>query len=156
MTLTEDLKPYKTDEKKFYAWFRDGLAKSGRIHIQRIENTVSPGVPDINICDGESQQESWIELKILLPEGIVLRKEQYAWGMKRAFCGGNVYIISLDVIQDVINIYVFPRTELDRRLDIEPRGNQNKYVRIVSEPHWVTIKRNGVSTILKIFRTGSK
>lgn len=141
---TADLKSYRINEKKFYAWFRDNLnLHVNKIHIQRVENTVSPGLPDLNICSPDLA-ELWIELKITLPDGVILRKEQYAWGIKRAMCGGDVYILSLNR-DDSINIYRFPA------INVEPRGNQGRYVRIVSEPHKITTKSGGILSIYKYF-----
>ena len=148
MNQTAELKDYKTDEKKFYAWLRDGLSNMSNMHIQRIENTTSPGVPDINVANMNAADkamglttgniEVWIELKMVLPEGIVIRKEQYAWGIKRSMCGGNVFILAYDIEKETIRIHMFPH------IIVKPRGTQEKYVTIVSNPFLIHDKKYGI------------
>lgn len=108
-----------SSEKQFSAWLMKRLNERG--HAQRIETTTSNGVPDINWCvDGK---ECWIETKIGCTE-ILLRKEQYAWGMKRSVHGCNVRVFSYCPKHDAISIYIFPLT-------VKVKG---KYLKIASPP----------------------
>jgi Holliday junction resolvase len=73
-----------TPEVKFYKWFVKELPQNH--HVCRIENSVEQGMPDVNLVAGVS--EFWIELKVQQKDGnIYLRKEQFAWGMRR--CGNT-------------------------------------------------------------------
>lgn len=89
-------------EKQFSAWLMDKL----KGHAQRIETTTGNGVPDINLC--HKGREFWIETKIGPSHRTLLRKEQYAWGTRRALNGGVVLIYSFDPITDLIAIWSFP------------------------------------------------
>lgn len=111
------------NEHQFYQKFQDHMKGHGA-HCQRIENTVGSGVPDINVC--LLGMEAWAELKMIIPVGVLLRKEQYAWGMRRAQAGGTVVVIADD--GDFFHCWKFPDVQ------VEAYGNSDKYVRIHSKP----------------------
>lgn len=106
-----------TCEKEFSAW----LVKKLPGHVQRVENTVGNGVPDINVCYKE--KEYWIETKVAAGAPL-LRKEQYAWGTRRAKEGGIVEVWSYDTDIGCVFVYEFPVTVKKVR----------RYLRITSGP----------------------
>lgn len=54
----------KDREKSLWYWLRDGLKASGlRHHVQRVENSVKVGTPDVEGCV-EGGLPFWIELKV--------------------------------------------------------------------------------------------
>lgn len=98
----------------------------------RIENGAGAGMPDINIC--LLGMEAWVESKLDMDrKGVFLRKEQYAWGVRRANAGGTVVVVAWD---DRNLHYLL--WQYDTNLRTEPVGNAGKYVRIISEPARVT------------------
>lgn len=65
-------------------------------HLTRIENTVTFGVPDINVCiDGI---EFWVETKIEHNDKISIRPSQLAWVISRVKANGNVFILAANDI----------------------------------------------------------
>jgi len=138
---TPELKSYNEDEKKFYTWIR-GVLKS--CHVQRIETTTGPGVPDLNVC--HNAQEMWIELKMVIKQGILLRKEQYGWGMKRAIHGGYVYVMALNKDAGIIHVWLYPK--------IDVSSYNDKYVKIESQPHASFVKKSGSKVLLDLLYLG--
>ena len=89
-------------EQKFAQWCRDALAIAD---WQRIESMGS-GIPDVNCClDGF---EFWLELKVVTHGRTLLRKEQYAWGNRRANHRGNVFVLSHDESRGLVLAWQFP------------------------------------------------
>ena len=98
-------------QKKVVKYLRDH-----DVDVQRIENTVDRGVPDINCCyDG---LEFWIEMKSTASKTPKLRPEQQAWHARRHFHGGIVLIITEHSKTDEYSVYIFHHktglTELSR------------------------------------------
>jgi hypothetical protein len=68
-------------------------------HLQRIEDALSTGIPDLNFCFDSI--EVWIEVKYLAklpvkrltPVKIGLKQPQALWLSKRNRCGGNAFIV---------------------------------------------------------------
>ena len=60
-------------------------------HVQRIENLVTPGAPDVNAC--YQGRETWIELKVAKGNWIHFRNSQLAWFAKRTVAGGSVKVL---------------------------------------------------------------
>jgi hypothetical protein len=66
-------------------------------HVQRIENRMSSGVPDINFCGNHG--EKWIEAKYLnsIPKNGVfdtgLNPQQINWTRARRSAGGEVFVV---------------------------------------------------------------
>lgn len=89
--------------------------------VMRIECTTMNGVPDFNVC--YLGTEAWIESKVM-SRGLLLRKEQYAWGHRRAGAGGDVFVIGWDQTTDMIRIWKFPQ--------ITATAYDGKYVRVTS------------------------
>lgn len=105
-------------ETAFYNKIKDHLPG----HVQRIESSSGSGVPDVNGC--HMFKDYWIELKIVLDHrGVVIRKEQYAWGMRRSNAGGRVFVIALEPNMEEILFWKYP-------FDVVPEGHQGKYVLI--------------------------
>jgi hypothetical protein len=78
-------------ESQFWALLKDKLPG----HVERIENAVGKGTPDVNLCF--SGLELWLELKIL-DDGSRLRKndprpEQVIWHIKRQEAGGRCFLL---------------------------------------------------------------
>lgn len=105
-------------ETAFYNKIKDHLPG----HVQRIESSSGSGIPDVNGC--HSGIEYWIELKVDVKRLILLRKEQYAWGMRRALSGGHVMVIAL-VAETLIQCWKYP-------LQVIPHGISAKYVEVTS------------------------
>lgn len=126
-------------ETKFYNKIKDHLPG----HVQRIESSSGSGVPDVNgCCNG--QGEYWLELKIVLEHrGVVLRKEQYAWGMRRNNSGGRVLVIALEPHMEEILFWKYP-------FEVVPEGHTGKYVLITSSAREQIdyLDRNLIPTII--------
>jgi hypothetical protein len=91
----------------------------------RVENGVAEGVPDINIC--YQGCEVWIESKIVLPQGVLLRKHQFAWGVRRTNAGGMVFVIAWEPLNHYYRIWKF------KDIDVEKCG---EYLKISSQATW--------------------
>ena len=96
-----------------------------RGHCQRVENTAGNGVPDINIC--EMGMEVWVEAKMVIPGGVILRKEQNGWGHRRAAAGGTVVVVAYDKY-GLFNCWKFPD------IQVSPWHRDDKYVKIENRP----------------------
>lgn len=107
-------------EQQFYQWLRSNISGD----VARIESVVGSGVPDVNICYNGC--EIWVELKVLDPKRVLLRPEQYAWGMRRSNNGGSCFVVCKDIQNPVIHIWQYPHIEC------LPSG---KYARIVTPSH---------------------
>lgn len=110
-------------EKEFSHKVCEQLRQEG-VDVQRVENGVGAGIPDINMC--YQGREIWTELKLVLKNGILLRKEQYAWGMRRNRVGGRVFVVALALDGSSVYGYKYP-------FSIHPMVG-NKYVRIDDDP----------------------
>ena len=105
-----------TPEQSFHHWLKMGNPAD----IQRIETSTASGIPDTNWC--YNGQEVWVELKICSPKmGVLLRKEQYAWGMRRSNHDGKVFVLALS--GNMLLLYRFPH------IQAIPYG---KYLKIVN------------------------
>lgn len=118
-------------------------------HVFRIENGLGAGMPDVNAC--YQGKEAWIELKVWIPgAGVLLRKEQYAWGRGRAVAGGKVFVICEAEDAGVVLCFAYPQ------FLVSPYGRSEKYVSIddatkagTSTLHtWSQIKGNSLAKIL--------
>jgi hypothetical protein len=88
-------------ETKFYNWIRKQITGA---QFQRIETATTAGVPDVYMChDGQS---IWVELKIVRGNYALLRKEQYAWGIRHARHGGRAIVLARS--GDEMFIWEFP------------------------------------------------
>jgi len=111
-----------TPEAKLYQVIKRKLEKT--CHIQRIENLVERGSPDINVCH-ESGIEVWIELKIgIFP---LIRPEQIAWGRRRARKNGRCFVLSRS--EKKIRIWKHPDIEVE---DVEGK----KYKKVINASRW--------------------
>jgi|DEB0MinimDraft_10_1074344.scaffolds.fasta_scaffold225487_1 Holliday junction resolvase len=111
-------------ESKFYRELKTAIKD---VDFQRIETSTGSGVPDLNCCSFDGK-ECWIELKVEQAGGkVFLRKEQYAWGFRRAkMWKGKVWVAARALRS--VRWYRFPHFQ------VEPRGNSGKYVTI--KTHW--------------------
>lgn len=57
-------------------------------------------MPDFNICNHGI--EIWVEAKVLYPKGVLIRKEQWAWGVRRFHAGGTTFLLAWDERDDVV------------------------------------------------------
>ena len=125
------------DEKDLYreiaTWFPRG-------HVQRIETTTGSGIPDINIC--LQSKEIWVEAKMVLPAGVILRKEQFAWGHRRVADGGQVFVLAYNANEWMFYIWKFPD------IQVSPWHNDAKYVRIDNKPAVAEVSIIAVKTFL--------
>lgn len=121
-----------TEEQKLNAWI---LGKLKRCDPVRIENSIGGGMPDINAChDG---REVWIESKIYVGGRVLLRKEQYAWGIRRSMHAGRVYVIAKHPVE---RIYIWRHP-----FEVMPHG---KYVAIYQAPMVIANKDYDLFTYL--------
>lgn len=105
------------DEKKLHVWLEEQLRPCD---YQRIEGAFA-GVPDVNIL--HQGREVWCELKMYVNNRVLLRKEQYAWGIRRANHGKAPWIIAHNQMIDYILLW---RYHLD--MEIEMYG---KYISLL-------------------------
>jgi len=89
--MTPELRARDVDEKKFWAYIR-ALLSCSHVHMQRIETTTGPGVPDVNMCC--NGVECWVELKCETRYGVLLRPEQNVWLLRRAAHGGRAFVVA--------------------------------------------------------------
>lgn len=106
-------------ESDFKKWFVAQLKKD--CDITPIETSTSRGVPDLNLC--RQGVEIWVELKLFVGGRVLLRPEQYAWGMRRSMHGGRSFVVAWHK-SEYLMIWRFPLTVLPH----------NKYVYITSAP----------------------
>lgn len=121
-------------EAEFSVWLRSHLSKYG--HVQRIENTVGNGVPDLVWCyQGITR---WLELKVGCgyPQ---LRPEQYAWGLRHVRAGGRVYVVRYCPVHLDLHLHQFGQFE------VKPHG---KYVEIRTPPYF-SCKASNFSGLLQ-------
>lgn len=107
-------------EKLFTQW----LQRIPGWDIQRIETTTCLGVPDCNVAIKGRPGNIWVELKAM--QYLKLRKEQYAWGLRRSMSyDDNVYLFNS--WNKVITIWKFP-------FKCKPAGKG--HVKPVNNPDW--------------------
>lgn len=73
-----------TPEQKFWQLLKPHVPG----HVNRIENSTSNGIPDVNYC--YKGQEVWLELKA----GSKVRDTQKIWHQQRVIQGGRVLLVS--------------------------------------------------------------
>ena len=90
------------NEKEFWHWLQPKLAE--QFFIQRIENMVGAGVPDVHLCHRRTGKEVWLELKyaadwpvhdatpVFSKRG--LRPEQISWISARSRAGMRILIVA--------------------------------------------------------------
>lgn len=76
-------------EQKFHNWIKDHVVG----HHQRIESIAgNSGIPDLSICwQGKT---AWVELKVPVNGRVLLRTDQYAWGIRRAVFRDRVFVVA--------------------------------------------------------------
>ena len=87
----------------------------------RVEGA-SSGFPDVNVA--RNGQTIWLELKVVTAGRTLLRKEQYAWGMRRQVHDATVYVLSWHEKLDEVFLWQYP-------LQVIP---YSKYCQIISKP----------------------
>ena len=132
--ITED------KEVKFWKFLKGKLANQG-VDMQRIENTTGGGVPDVNMC--HQSRDAWIELKVYVKGNVLLRKEQYAWLVRRARSGGNVMVMAHNTENDRVEFFMPP-------FKVRPFGKAGKYVAIIGDCEASYSKHDPVKTYLRI------
>lgn len=95
-------------------------------HLQRIENLVSPGAPDLNGC--YQGVEVWVELKVAKGKWIHFRNSQLAWFAKRLSTGGNVKVL----YRDGDTICILPAQNVLAAQQYY-QANPDKSIRVLSE-----------------------
>lgn len=124
-------------ERAFYEYIAPKLRAHG--HLQRIESgQTSPGIPDMCLCINGI--EAWIELKVASPH-VLLRKEQYAWGVSASAYGRKCYVLAWDPEVEHVLLWGFACFR------VEPVGRGDKYVRIVTPPRF-TASRSVIAEFL--------
>lgn len=92
------------------------------VHFTRIENTLTSGTPDINVCS--EGIEAWIEAKNLGKKFPTLRKAQFAWIYDHQKVGGIACVLNLDFGIRTATIWH----------GIEAEACDEKHVQITNEP----------------------
>lgn len=130
----------RRDEGQFWVWFK-GKIPNG--HLQRVENSIERGTPDVNACvDGS---HVWIELKVEEGGMIKIRKEQGVWAFRRKRAGGRVVCIA-DMHNGTIAAWDMP---------CETRVINDTFQQIVQLPDRVVIEECVDHLIGWIFRKHS-
>ena len=144
MIETPDLKERNTPEKKFYATIFSWLHFRG--HLQRIETSTTSGVPDVNFCT--SGIEVWMELKVCKDiEDLCIRKEQYAWCLRRSMAKGHVFIVALITGTGNTVFWEFPQTLIKKRT--------GKYLEPLNGPSDIMFAGDGGDTFYRIITQSS-
>ena len=125
---------------KFWHWLKNKLGKVKGIDMQRIENTTGSGVPDVSMC--YKGTEAWVELKVYVQGNVVLRKEQYAWLIRRARANGNVMVMVCNPDAGAVEIFTPP-------FNGRPWGNKSQYVALTNEPEFSFSKTININLLLK-------
>lgn len=107
-----------TNEKKLHEWLR---AQTFPCDYCRIEGSFA-GIPDVTLGK-QGLGDVWIELKIVTSGRTLMRKEQYAWCMRRSMNGGRVMLVSWHVPHNAIHFWKFPHVEVEQ---------YSKYVSVLS------------------------
>lgn len=102
--------------------FANFLKKRNDWDVLRIESLTGQGIPDCNIAIKERPGNIWVELKAL--KYIKLRKEQYAWGLRRTM-GYQDSVYLFNGYNKIITIWKFP-------FPVEPAGKG--HVKPTSDP----------------------
>jgi len=124
---TAELRPHNLDEKRLYQWLRLNVKEYGG-HTERIENSIGSGMPDVMVI--VRGVVYFVELKMFVKEDVLLRKMQYAWGMKHHKLGGRPMVLAWNMRQDRIVVWRFP-------LEVKVKG---KYLAIQSEPSYSALR----------------
>ncbi len=93
-----------TPESKLWHALKDKIPTQA--HVQRIENTIERGTPDLNIF--YMGKDYWIELKIEENSKLYLRKEQAVWAARRHMSGGTSYVIARNMKYDTYTLHQSP------------------------------------------------
>lgn len=113
-----------TSERDFWQAIRPAIPG----FVQRIESSTGNGIPDVFVC--RKGFAYWIELKVWTPGvGILLRKEQFAWGKSYAAMGGTSFVLTH--VPDE-NRPLFMVLFNMRDIKVEPYGTQMKYVKVLN------------------------
>lgn len=96
-------------------------------HAQRIESATDNGIPDVVMC--YAGVTTWIELKVRIEGVTVLRKEQYAWGMRHSNCRGRVFVVAAEPDLKWWTYWKFP-------FMVDTYGTNEKYVSIATPPRY--------------------
>lgn len=91
----------KTREKELWKWLSKASKAAGPdLHMERIENSLSAGTPDVELC--YKGRTAWIELKTAerpvrdgTPVRFPTRPEQVEWMNTRGKAGGACYWLLL-------------------------------------------------------------
>jgi hypothetical protein len=85
-------------ESSLWGWLKDHLRELRPLkhHIQRVENAVAKGVPDVEGCiDGRA---FWCELKVAYPMSggqvrVRIEQSQVNWAIRRCRAGGRSWVL---------------------------------------------------------------
>lgn len=78
-------------EKQFVNWLITQIKDT--CLVNKIESTTLRGIPDL--CILKNGIEVWAEMKVFHGGRVLLRPEQFAWGMRYSSHGGRVFILAL-------------------------------------------------------------
>jgi len=79
------------DEDSLKKWFIDWLFQDRTVHIENIDLSDSPGIPDTNYCCEGT--EGWFEFKWIGKKGCKIRAQQTRWFRERAMSCGRAHMI---------------------------------------------------------------
>lgn len=95
----------KMTENKLNCYLQSAITHA-RVHgtCVRVENSAALGMPDIKATrDGI---DAWIESKLVLPRGVLLRPIQYAQGTRMSNAGNRVFVVA--ALGNVLYIWRYP------------------------------------------------
>lgn len=94
MTIeAQQAKVERTGAEDHLRTFIETVAEGYGWHVSHVESPItSPGIPDLNICHGQS--DLWIELKVRKRGGVHMRPPQRLWHRRRAEAGGRSYVLA--------------------------------------------------------------
>ncbi len=125
-------------EQSFHNWVKDHIPG----HHQRIESIAgSSGIPDLSVCYKGS--ETWLELKVPVEGKVILRKEQYAWGLRRAVNGGSVWVVAN------FGAWIYLWKFEIKIWRVAPYGKDGKYVQIMELPTH-KVPKDAVDELIRI------
>lgn len=113
----------KHPELRLHEWLKKALFPCDYTRVE----AAGSGLPDVNVA--HMGRSTWIELKVVTNGMVLLRKEQYAWGKRRAGHGERVNLIAWHEELNQLMIWHY-----DTGVEIEV---YSKYLRVVNMPVWL-------------------
>lgn len=88
-------------EREFWASVKNGLGQIQGTMLDRLENELGSGIPDVTACCGG--RDAWLELKVFKGNFLWFRTSQRVWITKAALVGRRVFVLARD--GDYVKLY---------------------------------------------------